>query len=160
MARKQKELIKAATIATALDKVTGKILGWAVKSNSSDRYYHIQTMIIDGVRAFFCDCEAHLWGHDECCHVKALKEVLLAKADLEQANETQAAIAEAEKIVSQPTIAEQGEMPVLETKEPTPSIEFGQLVTSKRAPVFAAPTFVNSLANLPLNGNQGFSLLK
>jgi hypothetical protein len=88
MARKQKTpkpVIKAASIATAIDKVTGKVLGWAVKSNSTQDFYQVQTMAFEnGAREFFCNCEAHLWGCAECCHIKAVKEVLAAKAELAQ----------------------------------------------------------------------------
>lgn len=91
-----KPLIKAATIATALDKQTGVILGFVVKSNHTEQYYHVHTEIIGGVRVFFCDCEAHLWGCDECCHIKAVKEVLVAKAEL-----AQPAIAQAEAILAE-----------------------------------------------------------
>lgn len=90
MARKQKApkpLIKAASIATVLEKVTNKILGFLVKSNSSEDYYQIQLMDIAGERVFFCDCEAHLWGCAECCHIKAVKEVLAAKAELAKQEE-------------------------------------------------------------------------
>lgn len=106
---KAKELIKAATIATALDKVTGKILGWAVKSNHSPDYYQVQTEIIGSTREFFCNCDAHLWGCAECAHIKAVKEVLVAKAELMQA-QGEAAVAKAVAIVAVKTVvAEQGE---------------------------------------------------
>jgi hypothetical protein len=108
MARKQKTakpLIKAASIATAIDKLTGKVLGWSVKSNSSSQYYQVRSEVVGGTRVFFCDCDAHLWGYSECCHIKAVQEVLIAKAELIQA-QGEEAVAEAEKIVAKPVVKE------------------------------------------------------
>lgn len=119
MARKQttpKPLIQAASIATVLEKHTNKILGFLVKSNRTEDYYQIQTGIIGGERVFFCDCEAKDWGCSECCHIKAIKEVLVAKAELEN-QEAEAALQAAATFealkarFATPVEAEQGETP-------------------------------------------------
>jgi hypothetical protein len=142
-----KPLIKAASIATAIDKITGKVLGWAVKSNSSSQYYQVRSEIIGDTRVFFCDCDAHLWGCAECCHIKAIQEVLVAKAELMQ-HEAEAAVAEAEKIVTaQPVIAEQG------------VIEAPIFPQAKEVKVKRSPAFTNR-ENYALTSNAGFSLLK
>jgi hypothetical protein len=160
-AKAPKELIKAASIATAIDKQTGKVLGFSVKSNSSSQYYQIQMMDISGERVFFCDCDAHLWGCEECCHIKAVKAVLVAKAELMQ-TQGEEAVAEAEKIVTtQPVVTEQG---VTEVATTTPAVDVpifpdAKAVEVKRAPAFAAPTFTNR-ENYALSSNQAFSYLR
>lgn len=165
MARKQKELIKAATIATVLDKLTGAILGFVVKSNRTDDYYHIQTEIIGGERVFFCDCDAHLWGYDECCHIKAVKEVLVTKAELARAEEKEAAeaiIAEAEAVLA-------------EVRNSAPKYAPPRVGGFNRlgASVYISDAEMAAMKNLaavrkamksrelaPLNGNAGFQLMR
>jgi hypothetical protein len=74
-----KELIKAATISRVSDKATGKFLGFGVKSNHSERHYQIRcAKDLKGV-TYTCDCEARQWGHAECCHIKAVKQLVEAR---------------------------------------------------------------------------------
>jgi hypothetical protein len=154
-----------------------------VKSNSSSKYYQVQTMTFeDGSREFFCDCEAKEWGYaGRCCHILAVKEVLVAKAELMQA-QGEEAVAEGEKIVAaQPVIAEQGGVEAVEARLSDAAftaqavaavkedwhqkfeakVAKGQAkeVTCKRSPAFADPTFTNR-ENYALTNNAGFSLFK
>ena len=73
--RKTAETIKAATIARVSDK-SGKFLGFLVKSNHGNVYYQIRCT---GKDSYTCTCEAKLWGHAECCHIKAVRELVAAR---------------------------------------------------------------------------------
>lgn len=181
-----KPTIKAASIATVLEKGTNKILGFLVKSNRNNDYYQITTEMIAGERVFLCNCEAKDWGYDECCHIKAVKEVLLAKVELEQA-EAEAALQAASSFE-----AIKAEIAKIETPAPVATVEtpamhfngFGHSVNvyisdkemaeiharvamtqaaeqkiapkAKEASVKRAPQF----AGFPMNDTRGFSLLK
>src|SRR5260221_2558475 len=78
------ELIKAASINRITDKATGKVLGYLVKSNSSDDYYQVTGKKVNGVCSYACTCKA---GQNnfakcqdgKCCHVKAVIEVVEAR---------------------------------------------------------------------------------
>lgn len=105
--KQEKELIEAATIARVTDK-SSKLLGFLVKSNSSSEYYQITCVKIGNERFFTCTREAGQRGFTtckdgKCCHVQAVIEVSEARKELAQ--EQAAAVAEAERIVQQITIA-------------------------------------------------------
>jgi len=174
MARTQKELIKAASIATVLEKHTNKILGFLVKSNRSNDYYQIQTEIIGGERVFFCDCEAKDWGYSECCHIKAVKEVLVAKAELENQEAEEAIVKAAtfEALKAQfatPVEAEQGaihpaiaayDMGAKNTVSALPEYRWCPVGYIKRIALNGHQFTPAQLAQLNSPANAGFSLLK
>lgn len=78
----EKEVIKAGTIARVTDKVSGKFLGFLVKSNFTQHYYEVTCLKIAGECVFFCTCEAKEWGCAECNHVKAVKLLCIARKAL------------------------------------------------------------------------------
>lgn len=120
-----KELIEAASIAKGYDKF-GNLLGYSVKSNTSNRYYHIIPTIIAGETIYQCNCEAHRYGHDECRYIKAIK--LVEAARKEMAKEQAAAVAEAERIV-----AEQKRQRFEALREEVKAIEAGVSVEQYRS---------------------------
>lgn len=79
-----KELIQAATIARVTSKA-GEFLGFLVKSNHTNEYYEITCLKIDGQCEFFCSCVAKEYGCSECCHIKAVKELVAARKELAKA---------------------------------------------------------------------------
>lgn len=84
MATKQRELIKAASIARYTDKATGKFLGFGVKSNRGKGYYEIHcAKEASGAVVYTCDCEAKEWGHPVCNHIKAVVELVEARKALQ-----------------------------------------------------------------------------
>lgn len=76
------ELIKAASIARVTSKA-GKFLGFLVKSNHTEDYYRVTCLKIDGACTFFCTCKAAEFGNSNCCHVKAVKELVAARKELQ-----------------------------------------------------------------------------
>ncbi len=75
------ELIKAASVNRVTDKPTGKVLGYLVKSNSSEDYYEITGKKVNGVCSYACTCKAgksHFVNckDGKCAHVKAVIEVV------------------------------------------------------------------------------------
>lgn len=95
--KQEKELIEAATIARFTDK-SGKLLGFRVKSNTSEKYHDIQVFMVDEEIDYFCDCEAHQYGCVECRYIKAVKEVEAARENLPgECEQAALAILEAER---------------------------------------------------------------
>lgn len=71
--RKQTE-IQQAVVFRAVDKVTGKTLGYSVKSDSSEKYYQVQFIN----HKLHCSCPATC----ECKHIRAIKEVGEARKEM------------------------------------------------------------------------------
>ena len=91
------ETIKAATIARVTDKLTGKFLGFLVKSNHTEDYYHVTCTKIAHEVIWHCTCKAGQFGR-VCCHVKACKELCaIRKAARAAEAEQKRAVAEAER---------------------------------------------------------------
>lgn len=136
MARTTKETIKAATINRVTDKITGKFLGFLVKSNSSNKYYRVTCCKVAGECVWSCNCKAGKNGfanckQGACCHVLACKEVCAARKELKK--------------------AEQGETAAQAVKE-------AECIVKQAAPIVAAPTLEERRYNAPLNA--GFQFLK
>src|SRR5258708_24310473 len=75
------ELIKAASVNRVTDKATGKVLGYLVKSNSSEDYYEVTGKKVNGVCSYNCTCKAGKakfvnCKNGKCAHVKAVIEVV------------------------------------------------------------------------------------
>lgn len=80
----QKPLIKTGSIARITDKLTGKFLGFIVRSNTNfEVFYQVTCTRIAGECIYSCTCEAKTWGHADCCHCKAVKELVAARKELE-----------------------------------------------------------------------------
>lgn len=82
-----KETIKAASIARITSKETGKLLGFLVKSNSSNAYYQVRCTRLAGDVVWTCTCKAGQLGFvgcstGHCCHVQAVIEVAEARKTL------------------------------------------------------------------------------
>lgn len=88
MAAKVKDLIKAATIARVSDKITGKFLGFLVKSNHTNEFYQVTCTKIAGEVLYSCTCEAKNYGHPDCCHCKAVRELVAARNQLNAERDT------------------------------------------------------------------------
>jgi hypothetical protein len=76
--------IQAGSIARVSDKATGKLLGFLVKSNSSEEYYQVRCTHIAGEQVWTCTCKAGQMGFagckaGHCCHVQAVIEVAEAR---------------------------------------------------------------------------------
>lgn len=102
-----KPAIKAASIAKVFDRQSKALLGWYVKSNTSNRYYGVSFFLIDDEPVYLCECEAKDFGCSECCHVKAIKQVEAARKELESAQEimVQEMIASAERTIEEKCLA-------------------------------------------------------
>lgn len=135
--RKTVETIKAATIARVSDK-SGKFLGFLVKSNHSNAYYQIRCT---GNDAYTCTCEAKMWGHAECCHIKAVRELVEARRQMEL---------DAAAVVAPLVLGEfAGDLQAhVEDEMPAQPVRNVVREAEEQRRVYA------------LNGNQGFSLLK
>jgi hypothetical protein len=82
--KKNTETIQAGSIARVSSKETGKLLGFLVKSNSSEEYYQVRCTHIAETILWTCTCKAGQMafagckaGH--CCHVQAVIEVAEAR---------------------------------------------------------------------------------
>ena len=110
-----KETIKAATIARVTSKETGKFLGFLVKSNHTSDYYEVACTKIAGECVWSCTCKSgqngfmnckpDADGNRHCCHIKACREVCVARNARIQAQK-QAAEAEVRAEIAQATIAQ------------------------------------------------------
>lgn len=78
------DLIQAASIARVSRKSDGKFLGFLVKSDSSDQYYEVTCLKVDGHCAFFCTCKGFTF-HGHCKHCDACKELCAARKALAKA---------------------------------------------------------------------------
>ena len=124
-ARKQrapKELISAGSIARVTDKISGKFLGFLVKSNHTEEYYEVTCTKIAGECVWSCNCKSgqngfmnckpDADGNRHCCHIKACKEICVARNARIQAQkeaaeqEVRAEIAQAEAILKEERIKE------------------------------------------------------
>lgn len=81
------DTIQAATIARVTSKESGKLLGFLVKSNSSDAYYQVRCTRLAGDVIWTCTCKAGQFGFagcstGHCCHVQAVLEVAEARKAL------------------------------------------------------------------------------
>jgi hypothetical protein len=99
-----KELIKAATVNRVVEKSTGKVLGYLVKSNSTDTYYQVTWS--EEERRYQCNCPATV----RCCHIKAVSELVKARREIAAAshigNFFQALATYAQEQVTQEVVSE------------------------------------------------------
>ena len=88
--------ITSATVNRVIDKASKKVLGYLVKSDTQEGVYYQVTWDRENHR-YNCTCPAT----KPCKHERAVSEVVKARKEIEAAEKKQA-VAEAEKIVSEP----------------------------------------------------------
>ncbi len=83
MKKSQKVLsaIQSAAIFRCTDKITGKCLGYGVKSDSSEATYYVTARKVAGEWKYFCTCPARC---ENCKHVRAVLEVVEARKEFHQ----------------------------------------------------------------------------
>lgn len=156
-----KETIKAATINRVTDKITGKFLGFLVKSDRTNEYYEVTCLKIAGQCEFFCTCLGFK-SHGHCKHCTACKELCEARKEL--AKQT-APVATVETPAmhfngfghSVNVYISDKEMAEIHARVAmTQAAEQKIAPKAKEASVKRAPQF----AGFPMNDTRSFSLLK
>lgn len=172
------EIIKSASIARVTRKSDGKFLGWGVKSNSSNEYYEVHCTKIADECVWSCSCKAGQMNFSgckdgKCCHVKAVIEVSQARKEMKEAPIAEPEVTPAEpqqtgKFHAGMFIGSRGcsvyvsneEMDALKARVATRKAAKQEDETSFPKAKSATVKRAKQFENMPLNGNQGFSLLK